>query len=94
MTPSEALAAHRVELRELVSRHGFAGASVYPAMGVDADDDNFYLLVDTGEDTILSKLIQLERAATGLLGLQTVLNTPSLLLEEFRDNVMGMAQPL
>jgi hypothetical protein len=73
-------------LRELLSRHGFVGARVYrsTAMGDDIEDDSFYLQVDAPEDTILSKLIQLERAATELLWFQTVLNTPSLLLEEFR----------
>ncbi len=51
MKPSEALAAHRDELRELVSLHGLMRPRVYGSVltGTDDDESDLDLLVDATE---------------------------------------------
>ena len=54
MKPSDALAAHRGELRELVTRHGLARAHLrFGSTGKDDEESDLDLLVDPTETTSL-----------------------------------------
>lgn len=96
MKPSEALAAHRDELRELVGRHGLARPRVYGSVlsRADTDESDLDLLVDATAKTTLFTLVRLERAAQELLGVRVSILTPGFLPEKFRDRVLAQAEPL
>jgi predicted nucleotidyltransferase len=96
MKPSEALAAHRAELRELVSRHGVTRPRVFGSVlnGTDTDKSDLDLLVEATETTTLFTLARLEHAAQDLLGVRVSILTPGFLPAKFRDNVLQLAEPL
>ena len=96
MKPSEALAAHRDELRQLVSRHGLLCPRVYRSVliGNDTEESDLDLLVDAPEKTTLFTLTRLERAAQELLGVRVSVLTPGDLPVKFRDRVLERAEPL
>jgi predicted nucleotidyltransferase len=96
MKPSEALAAHRDELRELVSRHGLTRPRVYGSVlsRADTEESDLDLLVDPTEKTTLFTLARLERAAQELLGVRVSVLTPGFLPKKFRDRVLAQAEPL
>lgn len=52
MKPSDALAAHRGGLRDLVGRHGLTRARVFGSVtdGTDTEESDLDLLVDPGHD--------------------------------------------
>ena len=78
MKPSEALAAHRAELRQLVSRYGLLRPRVFGSVltGTDTDESDLDLLVDATETTTLFTLAGLEHAAQELLGVPVSVLTP------------------
>ncbi|HMK90565.1 MAG TPA: nucleotidyltransferase family protein [Methylocystis sp.] len=96
MKPSEALEAHRAELRQLVSRHGLARPRVFGSVlsGADTDESDLDLLVDATETTTLFTLARLEHAAQELLGVRVSVLTPGFLSAKFRDRVLEQAEPL
>jgi len=96
MKPSEALTAHRAELRQLVSRYSVAHPRVYGSVltGRDDDESDLDLLVDATERTTLFTLAGLEHEAQRLLGVNVSVLTPKDLPVKFRDKVLQMAQPL
>ena len=96
MRPSEALAAHRDELRRLISRYPVSGPRVYGSVlaGKDDEGSDLDLLVDATERTALFTLASLEQAAQRLLGVQVSVLTPKDLPMEFRDKVLQTARPL
>ncbi|MBV8737796.1 MAG: nucleotidyltransferase family protein [Alphaproteobacteria bacterium] len=96
MKPSEALAAHRVELRELVNRYGLMRPRVFGSVltGTDTDRSDLDLLVDATETTTLFTLARLEHAAQELLGVRVSVLTPAFLPAKFRDRVLERAEPL
>lgn len=96
MKPSEALDAHRAELRELINRHGLTRPRVYGSVvsRTDTEESDLDLLVDATEKTTLFTLAGLERAAQELLGVRVSVLTPGFLPEKFRDRVLALAEPL
>jgi uncharacterized protein len=96
MKPSDTLAAHRGELRELVTRHGLAGARIFGSVltGTDDEESDLDLLVDATEKTTLFTLARLERAAQELLGVRVSVVTPEDLSAKFRGRVLELAEPL
>jgi hypothetical protein len=96
MKPSDALAAHRRELRELVSRHGLARARVFGSVvtGGDTEESDLDLLVDPAETTSLLTLAAFKRDAEDLLGIPVSVLTPNALPPKFRAQVLQRAQPL
>ncbi len=96
MRPSEALAAHREALRQLVSRHNVAHPRVYGSVltGKDDEDSDLDLLVDATTSTTLFTLARLEHEAQQLLGVSVSVLTPGFLSVKFRDRVLQQAQPL
>lgn len=96
MKPSEALTAHRDELRRLVSRYGLARPRVFGSVltGTDADDSDLDLLVDPGRSTSLLTIAGLKIDAERLLGVPVSVLTPNGLPPKFRNEVLQQAQPL
>jgi predicted nucleotidyltransferase len=96
MRPSEALATHRVELRQLVDRYHFVHPRVFGSVlnGTDTEESDLDLLVDRGEKTTLFALARLEHQAEELLGVRVSVLTPKFLPIKFRDKVLQQAQPL
>jgi predicted nucleotidyltransferase len=96
MKPSEALTAHRDELRQLVGRYHVAHPRVYGSAitGEDDDESDLDLLVDATERTTLFTLAGLEHEAQQLLGVQVSVLTPKDLPIKFRNEVLQAAQPL
>ena len=81
MKPSEALAAHRQALRQLVSRYNVARPRVYGSVltGADTEESDLDLLVDATESTTLFTLAGLEHEAQKLLGVPVSVPTPKFL---------------
>lgn len=96
MKPSEALAAHRGELRELVSRHGLQRPRIFGSVstGTDTEENDLDLLADATEATTLFTLARLEHAAQKLLGVRVSVLTPGFLPAKFRARVLKRADPL
>jgi predicted nucleotidyltransferase len=96
MKPSEALTAHRDELRQLVSRYGLSRPRVFGSVvsGTDTDDSDLDLLVDPGQSTSLLTIAGLKIDAEKLLGVPVSVLTPNGLPPKFRNDVLRQAQPL
>jgi predicted nucleotidyltransferase len=96
MKPSDALAAHRGELRELVNRHGLARARIFGSVltGTDDEESDLDLLVDPTEKTSLFTLAAFQRDAENLLSVPVSVLTPEGLPLKFRSRVLEQAQPL
>jgi len=96
MRPSEALAAHRDELRELVSQYDVLRPRVFGSVltGTDTEGSDLDLLVDRGEATTLFTIAGLEHRAEELLGVPVSVLTPGFLSPKFRDRVLREAEPL
>jgi len=96
MKPSEALTAHRDELRRLVSRYGLSRPRVFGSVanGSDADDSDLDLLVDPEQSTSLFTIAGLKIEAEKLLGVPVSVITPNGLPPKFRNRVLQQAQPL
>lgn len=94
--PSEALDAHRAELRELVTRHGLLGARVFGSVlsGTDTDESDLDLLVEPGERTGLMALAAFKIEAEKLLGVEVSVVTPNALPGRFRSEVLQWAKGL
>ncbi len=96
MRPSEALAAHRAELRQLVSRHGLLHPRVFGSvtLGTDTDGSDLDLLVDAPPGTTLLRLGNLQVELESLLGVHVDLLTPGDLPPKFRARVLAEARPV
>lgn len=96
MKPSEALAAHREALRQLVSRYNVARPRVYGSVltGKDDEESDLDLLVDATEKTSLFTLGGLQDEAEKLLGVPVSVLTPQCLPLKFRHKVLEVAEPL
>ncbi|MBV8738527.1 MAG: nucleotidyltransferase domain-containing protein [Alphaproteobacteria bacterium] len=96
MRPSDALTAHRGELRQLVSRHGLARARIFGSVltGTDDDESDLDLLVDPTEATSLLTLAGFKTDAEELLGVPVSVLTPDALPPKFRSEVLQQSQPL
>ena len=97
MKPSEALAAHRAELRELASHHGLERPRVFGSVltGTDDEESDLDLLVDPTKTTSLFTLAGFKADAEELLlGVPVSVLTPDALPPKFRSQVLQQALPL
>lgn len=96
MKPSEALKAHRGELRRLTARFGVLHPRVFGsvAAGTDAEDSDLDLLVDPTPSTTLLTIAGLQNEAEQLLGVKVDVQTPNSLSRRFRDVVLRQAVPV
>ena len=96
MKPSEPLAAHRAELRDLASHYGLSRPCIFGSVltGTDDEQSDIDLLVDPAETTSLLTLAAFKREAETLLGVPVSVLTPNALPAKFRGEVLQRAQPL
>jgi hypothetical protein len=94
MKPSEALAAHREEIREIVLAHRAANARVFGSVvhGSDTDESDLDILVDPTADTTLFDLGAIRYKLRHLLGIEVDVLTPGALPEKFRQIVISEAR--
>jgi hypothetical protein len=93
MKPSEALAAHRDELRRIVERHGVIHLRVFGSVvrGEDTDKSDLDLLVDATPSTTLLTLASVQIEAERLLGVPVDIRTPQDISRRFRKDVLNEA---
>ena len=96
MKPSEALAAHRNEIREIVLAHRAANVRVFGSVvhGSDTEESDLDILVDTTPDTTLFDLGAIRYKLRILLGVQVDVLTPGALPDKFRQTVISEARPV
>ena len=96
MKPSQALTAHRHELRRLVRRYGLFGPRIFGSVlsGTDTEESDLDLLVEPGQFTSLLTIAGLKIDAEKLLGVSVSVLTPNGLPPRFRNEVLQQAQPL
>ena len=70
MKPSEALSAHRADIRRVVLEHRALNARVFGSVlrGVDGDDSDLDLLVDPTPETTLMDIAAIQITLERLLG--------------------------
>ena len=96
MKPSEALAIHRVALRRLLNRYGFASPRVFGSVltKTDTEESDLDVLVEPVRCTTLFTLAGAEDEAQQLTGVPVSVLTPGFLSPKFRDRVLQQAEPL
>jgi len=93
MRPSEALAAHRDEIREIVLMHRAINARVFGSAlhGLDTAESDLDILVDTTADTTLFDLGAIRYKLRNRLGIPVDVVTPNALPDRFRQRVISEA---
>jgi predicted nucleotidyltransferase len=96
MKPSDALAIHRVALRRLLNRYGFAHPRVFGSVltKADTEESDLDVLVESVLGTTLFTLVAAEDEAQQLTGVRVSVLTPGILPPKFRDKVLQQAEPL
>jgi predicted nucleotidyltransferase len=96
MRPSDALKAHRAELRQLFIRFGVLRPRVFGSVvsGTDAEDSDLDILVDPAPTTTLLTIARLQNEAEALLGVTVDVQTPGSLSRRFRHQVLEQAVPV
>lgn len=96
MKPSEALALHRVAIRQVVASHRACNVRVFGSVlhGQDTDSSDLDLLVDPTPDTTLMDVAAIQVELQHLLGVSVDVLTPKALPEKFRSIVLVEAMPV
>jgi uncharacterized protein len=96
MKPSDALDAHRSELRQLTIQYGLSDARVFGSAltRTDSEESDLDLLVEPSDSTTLLTLAGLQIDAEKFLGVSVSVLTPNGLPPKFRDRVLHEAEPL
>ena len=96
MKPSQALALHRSEIRDVVLAHRAQNARVFGSVlnGSDTNDSDLDILVDTTPDTTLFDLGAIRYKLRKLLGVPVDVLTPGALPDSFRQIVIAQAKPV
>lgn len=96
MKPSEALQAHREDIRRIVAEHRASNPRIFGSVlrGSDAEGSDLDILVDSTPETSLLDLARIERQLSALLGVQVDVRTPLDLPRTFRDQVVTEASPI
>ena len=96
MKPSEALSAHRADIRRVVLEHRALNARVFGSVlrGVDGDDSDLDLLVDPTPETTLMDIAAIQVTLERLLGVSVDVLTPNALPDKFRRQVLAEAEPV
>lgn len=93
MRPSEALALHRTQIREIALRHRVRDIRVFGSVlrGDDVAGSDLDLLVDPTPATTLMDIGAIRFELKKLLGLEVDVLTPNGLPAKFRDQVLREA---
>jgi uncharacterized protein len=92
--PSEALAVHRSEIRQIVLDRHAKNARVFGSVlhGSDSSDSDLDILIDTTHETTLFDVCAIRHKLALLLGVKVNVFTPNALPDKFRDIVIAEAQ--
>jgi uncharacterized protein len=93
MRPSEALALHRTQIREIALRHRVNSVRVFGSVlrGDDVAGSDLDLLVDPTPATTLMDIGAIRFELKKLLGLEVDVLTPNGIPAKFRDQVLREA---
>lgn len=96
MKPSEALRAHRDDIRRVVERHRARNVRVFGSVlhGDDTDGSDLDLLVDPTPETTLMDIGAIRHELGQLLRVPVDVLTPKALPDKFRDRVLLEAAPV
>jgi uncharacterized protein len=96
MKPSEALRAHRAEIRQIVESHRATNVRVFGSSARDEDEEgsDLDLLVDATPETSLLDLARIQVRLEALLGVPVDVLTPTDLPERVRARVVVEAVPV
>jgi predicted nucleotidyltransferase len=96
MKPSEALAANRAAIRQVVESHRACNARVFGSVlhGQDTDSSDLDILIDPTPETTLMDVAAIQIALQRLLGVSVDVLTPKALPEAFRSRVLSEAMPV
>jgi predicted nucleotidyltransferase len=96
MRPSEALAAHRDVIRQVVLANRASNPRIFGsvAKGEDTEGSDLDLLVDGTEDMSLFDLARIEIRLSEILGVPVEVRTPFEISSRYRDAVLSEARPL
>ena len=96
MRPSQALQAHRDEIRQIALRHRVKEVRVFGSVlhGGDTEGSDLDLLVEPTPDTTLLDIGAIRYELNRLLGIPVDVLTPNALPEEFRERVVAEAEPV
>ncbi|MBN9075174.1 MAG: nucleotidyltransferase [Rhizobiales bacterium 65-79] len=97
MRPSEALAKHRDEVLEIISRYPVSNPRVFgsTARGEDVEGSDLDLLVDPEFDvTTFIHLVDLEHELRDLLSFEVDVLTPGAFSKQMADRVAKDVRPL
>ena len=93
MKPSEALAAHREDIRRVVESNHACNARVFGSVahGKDTEGSDLDILVDPTPETTLFDIGAIRHELLKLLGVPVDVLTPKALPEKFRATVLAEA---
>jgi predicted nucleotidyltransferase len=93
MKPSQALAAHRAAIRQVVTLHRARNARVFGSVlrGEDQPGSDLDILIDPTPETTLMDVAAIQVELEQLLGVAVDVLTPSALPEKFRSVVLAQA---
>ena len=96
MRPSEALRAHRNEIRRIVTAHRAVNVRVFGSVsrGEDTEGSDIDLLIDPTSETTLFDIGAIRHELLKLLGVRVDVLTPQALPERFRARVLAEAVPV
>lgn len=96
MRPSEALRAHRNEIRRIVTAHRAENVRVFGSVsrGEDTEGSDIDLLIDPTAETTLFDIGAIRHELLKLLGVRVDVLTPQALPERFRARVLAEAVPV
>lgn len=96
MKPSQALASHRYEIREIILAHRAKNARVFGSVvrGCDSETSDLDILVDPTPETTLFDLGAIRYKLKNLLGVPVDVLTPEALPENFRHRVIAECEPV
>ncbi len=96
MKPSEALATHRKQIREIVSAHQASNARVFGsvAAGTDTETSDLDILIDPMPEMTLLDIGAIRYKLKQVLGVSVDVLTPKALPEKFRQSVIETAVPI
>jgi predicted nucleotidyltransferase len=96
MKPSQALAAHRAEIIQIIEMNHAVNARVFGSVlhGDDTEDSDLDILVDPTTQTSLLDIARIKKRLQSVLGISVDVLTPKALPEKFRAQVLAEARPV
>jgi len=96
MRSSEALAAHRDVIRQVILANRASNPRIFGsvAKGEDTEGSDLDLLVDGTDDMSLFDLARIEIRLSEILGVPVEVRTPFEISSRYRDAVLSEARPL